>query len=185
MGKYIDSVAPNFRMHPVSAAIANVQIEHLEERLKHRCENMEYLSSRLEDIPGIRPPYISPDCGHAVHLIPLIYRSEELNGVPLETFRNALALEGLETSSYVGTPIHLRPRFQEHLFWGKGCPWTCEKAARRLEYKVGDCPEAEKRCSGEELVLSSVGFHVPCRDYLDQIVDAFRKVVNSALAGEL
>jgi hypothetical protein len=103
----------------------------------------------------------------------------------VEKFRNALALEGLETTSYVGTPIHLRPRFQERLFWGKGCPWECGHADRRVEYKEGDCPEAEKRCNGEELILSSVGLHVPCRDYLDQIADAFKKVAARALSGEL
>jgi len=185
MAKYIDSIAPNFRMHPVSAAIATIQLKHLEERLVHRRANFEYLSKQLEDIPGIRPPYVAPDCGHAVHMFPLIYKPDELNGTPVEKFRNALALEGLETTSYVGTPIHLRPRFQEKKFWGKGCPWDCGHASRVVEYKEGDCPEAEKRCNGEELILSSVGFHVPCGDYLDQIADAFKKVSARALAGQL
>ena len=185
LGKYIDSIAPNFRMHPVSAAIANVQLKHLDSRLAQRQKNFEYLTARLADIPGIKPTYVAPDCTHAVHMIPLTYKAEELNGVPLETFRNALALEGLETMSYVGRPIHLRPRLQERRFWGKGCPWSCSHAARPVEYGEGDCPVAEQRCSGEELVLSSVGFHVPCREYLDQIADAFRKVVKAALAGSL
>jgi len=185
LGKYTDSVAPNFRIHPVSAAIANIHIKHLDTRLAHRRENLEYLTSRLADIPGIKTTHIEPDCVHAVHLIPLTYNEDELNGVPLEKFRNALALEGVETTSYVGIPIHLRPRFQEHLFWGKGCPWSCGHAKRKVEYKKGDCPTAEKRCSGEELVLPSVGFHVPCHNYIDQIADAFRKVVNDALAGNL
>jgi len=185
LSKYIDSIAPNFRMHPLSAAIANVQLGHLDERLAHRIANMEYLSERLADIPGIKPTYVAPDCGHAVHMIPLTYKADELNGTPLEKFRNALALEGLETTSYVGTPIHLRPRFKEHRFWGKGCPWDCGHASRLVEYKEGDCPEAEKRCGGEELILQSVGFHVPCREYLDQIAEAFKKVVSRALGGQL
>jgi len=185
LSKYIDSIAPNFRMHPLSAAIANVQLGHLDERLAHRIANMEYLSERLADIPGIKPTYVAPDCGHAVHMIPLTYKADELNGTPLEKFRNALALEGLETTSYVGTPIHLRPRFKEHRFWGKGCPWDCGHASRLVEYKEGDCPEAEKRCGGEELILQSVGFHVPCREYLDQIAEAFKKVASRALGGRL
>jgi len=185
LSKYIDSIAPNFRMHPLSAAIARVQLKHLEERLAHRQANFEYLSEKLSDIPGIRPTYVAPECGHAVHMVPLTYKADELNGTSVEKFRNALALEGLETTSYVGTPIHLRPRFQERLFWGKGCPWECGHADRSVEYKEGDCPEAEKRCNGEELILSSVGLHVPCTDYLDQIADAFKKVAARALAGEL
>lgn len=183
--RYIDSVAPNFRMHPLSAAIAGIQLKRLDAWVAQRQENMRYLLSRLEDIPGIETTYIAPDCTHAVHMIPLTYVPEAMNGVPLETFRNALALEGVETTSYVGTPIHLRPRFMERRFWGKGCPWSCSHAARELVYKEGDCPVAEKRCSGEELILPSVGFHVPCRDYLDQLAEAFKKVVNKALAGEL
>jgi dTDP-4-amino-4,6-dideoxygalactose transaminase len=185
MGKYIDSISPNVRMHAVSAAIANVQLNHLDERLEHRRANFEYLSKLLEDIPGIRPTHVEPDCGHAVHMVPLTYKADELNGTPVEKFRNALALEGLETTSYVGTPIHLRPRLLEKHFWGKGCPWDCGHALRKVEYKEGDCPEAEKRCNGEELILSSVGFHESCRDYLDQIADAFKKTASRALAGEL
>jgi perosamine synthetase len=184
IGKYIDSIAPNFRMHPLSAAIARVQLKYLDERLEHRRANFEYLSEQLSDIPGIKPTYVAPDCGHAVHMIPLTYKADELNGMPLEEFRNALALEGLETTNYVGTPIHLRPRLTEGRFWGKGCPWECGHADRRVEYKKGDCPEAEKRCDGEELVLLSVGFHVPCRDYLDQIAAAFKKVAARALADD-
>ncbi|MBI5119316.1 DegT/DnrJ/EryC1/StrS family aminotransferase [Candidatus Poribacteria bacterium] len=185
LGKYIDSIAPNFRMHAVSAAIANVQLKRLDKWVVQRRKNLEYLTRALSDIPGIRPTCVAPDCEHAAHLIPLTYKADELNNVPLENFRNALALEGLETGSYVGTPIHLRPRFQEQRFWGKGCPWTCGHAERVVEYKKGDCPVAEKRCSGEELNLPSVGFHVPCNDYLDQIATAFKRAAKKALAGEL
>jgi perosamine synthetase len=185
LGKYIDSLNPNFRMHPVSAAIANVQLKHLDTWVAQRQKNLEYLNRQLADIPGIKPTYIAPNCTHAVHMIPLTYNASELNNVSLDTFQNALALEGVENRSYVGTPIHLRPRFQEHRFWGDGCPWTCGHAGRLVEYKKGDCPVAEKRCSGEELILPSVGLHVPCREYLDQIANAFKKVVNAALAGNL
>lgn len=183
--KYIDSIAPNFRMHAVSAAIANVQLERLDGWVAQRQKNLEYLTRALSDIPGIRPTYVAPNCTHGVHMIPLTYKEEELNGVKLGDFMNALALEGLETWSYVGTPVHLRPRFQENRVWGKGCPWTCRHAGRVVEYKKGDCPVAEKRCSGEELMVPSIGFHVPCSDYLDQVAVAFKKVANRALAGRL
>ncbi len=185
MGKYVDSIAPNFRMHPVSAAIAVIQLKHLDEWLRARQENLAYLSARLSDIPGITPTYVAPDCKHAGHLIPLTYKAADLNGTPLETFRNALALEGVENVSYVGKPIHLRPRLQERLFWGKGCPWTCSHSGKEIKYAEGDCPVAEKRCNGEELVLPSIGLHVPCKEYLDQISDAFKKVAARALAGGL
>ncbi|RJP15983.1 MAG: DegT/DnrJ/EryC1/StrS family aminotransferase [Candidatus Abyssobacteria bacterium SURF_5] len=185
LGAYIDSVAPNFRMHAVSAAIANVQLKHLDTWVAQRRKNLAYLTRSLSDIPGIRTTFVAPNCEHAVHIIPFIYKADELNNVPLEKFRNALALEGLETNSYVGTPIHLRPRFQERRFWGKGCPWSCGYAGRSIEYRKGDCPVAEKRCSGEELTLQSIGFHVPCTDYLDQIGAAFKKAANKALAGNL
>jgi dTDP-4-amino-4,6-dideoxygalactose transaminase len=184
LSTYVDSIAPNFRMHPVSAAIAKIQLRRLDTWMAQRRENFHYLSSRLADIPGIEPPYVSGDCEHGVHMVALTYKADELNRTPLEKFRNVLALEGVENASYVGTPIHLRPRLQERKFWGKGCPWDCGHASRLVEYKQGDCPVAEQRCSGEELTLPSVGFHVPCRDYLDQIADAFKKVVNTALAEE-
>lgn len=185
LGAYIDSIAPNFRMHPVSAAIANVQLKRLDTWVAQRRKNLDYVTRALSDIPGIKTTYVARDCEHGVHMVPLTYNAEELNNTPLETFRNALAIEGVETTSYVDTPIHLRPRLQERRFWGKGCPWTCAHAGRNVEYKKGDCPVAEKRCSGEELVLPSVGLHVPCDDYLDQIAASFKNVANKALAGNL
>lgn len=109
------------------------------------------------------------------------YVPEELGGLPREKFTAALGAEGLGAWVYVGTPIYLRPRHQEHkFFFGKGCPWECPFAARKYEYKKGDCPVAEHRAD-VDLVVGAFGAMVEdYRPLVDQYLMAIRKVAEHA-----
>ncbi len=61
--------------------------------------------------------------------------------------RKAVRAEGVNLASYVRTPIHLRPRFQDFEFFGKGYPWKIPFADQSLVYRPGDCPNAERFCA--------------------------------------
>lgn len=175
---YIDDVCWNYRIHPVEAAIARKELKYLDERNKIKQENMEYLSEGLRKISGIEPPYITPNCTHGYHMYPLTYKKEELEGLDREKFIAAINAEGVSLFHYVGLPIHLRARFQEHHYYGKGCPWECPFAKRRVVYKKGDCPVAEHRCKETELNLPGSPFVESCRELLDQIIRSFKKVTD-------
>lgn len=183
--RYIDDVCWNYRIHPVAAAIARIGLKYLDERNRIKRENMEYLNEGLGEIPGIEPLYIAPGCIHGYHMYSPTYKKEELEGLDREKFIAAIKAEGVPLFHYVGLPIHLRARFQEHHYYGKGCPWGCLFAKGKVVYKEGDCPVAEHRCRETELNLPGSPFVEPCRELLDQIISTFKKVTDPDNVREL
>jgi len=176
--RYIDSSAYNFRMHPLGAALAKERLTEIDEWNSKRTENCTYVNRSIQGLPGVRPTYVGPHRTHTYHMIGLSYEKDELGGLPRENFIRALQAEGLGIGRYVNTPIHLRPRFQDHYYYGKGCPWTCPFADRLVTYREGDCPVAEEFCSEHELTIYTGGLAVECKPLLDQIYQAFEKVTS-------
>lgn len=177
--KYIDSLIYTYRIHPLAAVIANVQLRHLDEWNAQRRRNAERLSRGLERIPGIEPPYVAPSCEHVYHIYSPTFVPAEVEGVSRRRYVEAVAAEGVPIGmGYVHTPIYLRARHQEHAyFYGKGCPWSCHFARRVVEYHRGDCPVTERRCDEQELTIGgSVAWLGDQTAMMDQYLDAFRKV---------
>jgi len=180
--RWIDAVAiPTYRIHPLSCAIALVQLKHLDEWNYWRNENAKYFSKGLKELPGIEPAYEAPDCFHVYHMYSPSYFSEKLGGLDRKRYVEALRAEGVSIGRYVGTPMYLSPRLQQHFFWGKGCPWSCKFAVREVNYKRGDCPVAEERCEKREIIVGSINWYgKEMRDLVDMYLEAFRKVTEQA-----
>ena len=53
-----------YRNHELPAALAQGQLQHLDELNATRIRNAEYLSGELGKIPGVIPPYCPPECKH-------------------------------------------------------------------------------------------------------------------------
>jgi perosamine synthetase len=176
--RYIDSSAYNFRMHPLAAALAKERLGMLNDRNSKREQNCKYILEGLSDVPGIEPCQAPDDREHTYHMMALAYDREGLGGLPRENFIKAMREEGLGIGAYVSVPIHLRPRFQDHYYYGRGCPWTCPFGDRVVTYKEGDCPVAEEFCRERELTIYTGGLAVDCPKLLDQIVGAFHKVAS-------
>jgi hypothetical protein len=109
-------------------------------------------------------------------MIPFRYRADQLGGFPRERYREAVRAEGVNLASYVRTPVHLRPRFQDFEFFGKGYPWKIPFADQSLVYRPGDCPNAERFCAEQELTLYSTPLCDASDDLIDQMAQAFAKV---------
>ena len=176
--RWIDSMAvPTYRIHPLSCAIAKVQLKHLDGWNYWRNEHAKYFSKELEEFAGIEPAYESPDCFHVYHMYSPSYHGEELAGLSRDGYIKALRAEGVSIGSYVNMPIHLRRRMQEHYYWGRGCPWSCKFAVREVNYRKGDCPVAEERCEKRELNIGSINWYSKeRRAIVDMYLEAFRKV---------
>ncbi len=168
-----------YRIHPLAAAMAKVQLKYLDQRNQVRKRNLDYLTKGLTGIRGIEPPYTAPYA--TVYWLNYLarYHAEELKGVPRDRFIEALRAEGV--SAYSGRvgylPLHWNPLFQEREFYGKGCPFDCPHAKRKVLYKIGDYPVAEQMYT--KLIGLST-FPNPCeRELLDQYIEAFQKVVSN------
>ncbi len=176
---YVDALGHTYRMHPLAAVIARSQLKHLDEWNEMRRRNAEYLSTLLSKIPGVEPPFVAPHCEHVYHQYSPSYFGEQLKGLPRERFIRALQAEGVPIWTYVNVPLHLRRRFQERKFYGKGCPFDCPHAGRRVEYREGDCPVAEERCKKRELNMGSTSWFVDLRPLMEQYAAAFQKVAEN------
>ncbi len=121
-----------YRINPVNAVIARQQMEHFEERNEIRQRNMDFLTEGLRGINGIRPPYTAPDVTRGGYYgYPIEYKSEELDGLPKETFLAALQAEGVEIDAERYPLLHLEPMFAEQNPVGNGWPWSFNEATRR------------------------------------------------------
>lgn len=174
----VDSLIYTYRISTFTAAIAYRQLDRLEELNTWRRRNMAALREQLADLPGIRPQALPADVDPAYHLCPWTFVADEVPGVARRQFMDALRAEGVPISgSYVGTPIHLRPIFQNKEWWlGNGYPWAAHPAGDSISYATGDCPVAEQRCAELDLMMGGSAWYQDLTPMVEQIGEAFRKV---------
>ena len=180
--RYIDSLIYTYRIHPLSAVIAGVQLKYLDQWNAERRASADRLSENLKEIPGIEPPFVAEGCEHVYHIYSPSFVPNEVEGISRQTYVKAVAAEGVPIGSgYVNVPIHLRPRHQDRqYFYGKSCPWSCKHARRDVTYQPGDCPNAEQRCVETELTIGgSTGWLGDQRPLIGQYVAAFKKVTGA------
>ncbi|HID07667.1 MAG TPA: DegT/DnrJ/EryC1/StrS family aminotransferase [Armatimonadetes bacterium] len=132
--RLMDSLIFTYRIHPLAAIIAGVQLNYLDEWNEQRRRNHELLSDGLGDMPGIEPVYTAPECTHVYHIYSPTFIPEEVEGISRDTYIKALQAEGVPIShGYVRMPIHLRPRMREKkYFFGRGYPWAVTPEGQAL-----------------------------------------------------
>lgn len=174
----IDSLAFNYRMHSMSAAMANSQLQYLEGWTLARGRNAMRLYDAVRDIPYVEvpPPLLETD-RHAYYNIPFTYRPDV---IPLsrDEFVQALKAEGVDGNVYVRVPLYLRPRFQNHDYFGRGYPWSI--AEEPVIYRKGDCPVAERIAKVEFQVNGN--YYEDAPELMAQVGAAMRKVGENATA---
>jgi len=174
---HIGEFCVNYRMHPLAAAVLEAALPKLDKFNAMRRRNALSLYERIAGVRGLEPAGISRDVEHVFHIIPFFYRSEQLDGAPRELWLRIARALGAPVGTYVGTPLHLRRRVQEHDYYGRGCPWDCPLGERRglPEPAAGSCPVAERHCAETELTMYGACFWKECDEALDQIALAFRR----------
>jgi len=187
--KYCDPAKPDqaptcfgfkYRMHPLAAAIARVQLRHLDDWTATRQRNMGYLTKRLAEVgDGIFEPAYEAPGTKRVWLNYICQYHADRGGVPRERFIEALRAEGVPASTgrmgYL--PVYWNPLYEERSMWAPGYPFDAPYVSRKVTYERGLCPEAERfwqRCVGLPV------FHHPCsQELLDEIAQAVGKVVRN------
>ena len=173
-----------YRIHPLAAAIARVQLKHLDEWTKIRRKNMCYITERLKEVGeehgGVfEPPYERPG-GERVWLNYICQYYADKSGVSRENFIKALNAEGLPTNpgrtGYL--PVYWNPLYQERVsIWKEGYPFDAPYVSRKVTYPKGLCPEAErffKRTVGLPVLHREAS-----RELLDEYVGAVVKVLRN------
>jgi perosamine synthetase len=172
-----------YRMHPLAAAIARVQLRHLDEWNSVRRHNMIYvtkaINEMIREIGGFfEPPYEAPNT-ERVWLNYICQYHSDKNGVPRERFIEALKAEGIpETGGRTGyLPVYWNPIYEERSVWARGYPFDAPYVSRKVTYGRGICPEAEKfwrRTVGLPVIHRRVS-----GDLLEEYVAAIAKVLRN------
>lgn len=148
-----------YRIHPLAAAIARVQLKHLDERNKKRNKNIEYLDAKLETLPGIRT-FKTPSYMKRVYYQHEIILEEEKFKVSKEKFVEALRAEGADVSGERYPLQHQQPIYKE------------------MNIPIEPLPITERI---RDKILSLPTFPQANIDLLDQYAEAFKKITTTYL----
>ena len=169
-----------YRMHQVSSAVGRVQLRHYRQRMEEIQRAMDYFWDLLEGAPGIRahrPPKGSGSTMGGWYSPHGLYVPEELGGLSVHRFCEAVRQEGVLTRPMVDRAMHLHPLLNEADIYGHGRPTRIAHADRDPRQPKGSLPVTES--------TPDRSFSIPWfKRYRPQIIKehaaAFRKVAEHA-----
>ena len=166
---------PKYRMNEFEAAALLGQWPGIIERFERRNENAAHLTSRLKDVPGIRPQklYDGTNSG-SWYLYPMSYRKEHFNDADRGKFLKAVAAEGVGLSPYIAKGLHREP-WIEHIL-GRPVYMKMFSRQRLEEYRRQvPCPVCDQVCK-EMVMIWASGPLLADKGDMDNIADAIIKV---------
>jgi perosamine synthetase len=172
-------MGPKYRVHSLAAVIANAQLKSVDKWIKLRGENLDYISAGLRGLRGIEPFYTAPECTRGGYYgYRVTYHPEQLNNIPVSRLIEALQAEGIDTQPERYHLLHRQKLYQGASYYEKttGYKWPYAPI-REIEYKDSDFPVA---VDIHPRLISLPTFTQPCREVLDQYIEAFHKVIENA-----
>lgn len=136
-----------YRMHQMSSAMGRVQLRHYRERMETIQKAMSHFWDLLEGVPGIkahRPPKDSGSTMGGWYAPHGLYRPEEIGGLDIKRFCEAVGAEGFETAPGANFPLHLHPVLNEVDVYGHGKPTRIANSNRDLRQGPGSLPVTER-----------------------------------------
>jgi dTDP-4-amino-4,6-dideoxygalactose transaminase len=169
-----------YRMHQMSSAMARVQLKYYKERMEEIQKAMNYFWDLLEGVPGIkphRPPKDSKSTMGGWYAAKGLYVPEELDGLDVARFCEAVRAEGVGTSYGANLLLHLHPILNDADIYGHGKPTRIANSDRDVRQPSDSLPVTE---SMPVRIYSIPWF----KHYRPQIIEehalAFRKVAENA-----
>ncbi|HZO87633.1 MAG TPA: DegT/DnrJ/EryC1/StrS family aminotransferase [Chthonomonadaceae bacterium] len=165
-----------YRMHQLSSAVGRVQLKYYDARCAEIRKAMNYFWDLLEGVPGIRAHRVDEKTGsnmagwYAAHGL---YRAEELGGLSLARFAEAVRAEGCPCSPGGNPPMHLHPLLNTCDVYGHGKPTRIANAACDVRQPHGSLPVSE---SIHRIAYSIPWFKKYRPALIAEYANAFRKV---------
>jgi len=168
-----------YRMHQMSSAVARVQLKYYDARNEEILGAMNYFWDLLEGAPGIRAHRPPKDSGSRMggwYAARGLYRAEELDGLSITRFCEAVSAEGAPCSPGCNKPLHLHPLFNTCDIYGHGKPTRIANTDRDVRQPPGSLPVSER--------ISATFYSIPWfKHYRPRIIEeyanAFRKVAEN------
>jgi dTDP-4-amino-4,6-dideoxygalactose transaminase len=170
-----------YRMHQLSSAVGRVQLKKYSAEMAEIDRAMNYFWDLLEGLPGIQPHRPPRDSGTTMggwYAARGLYRPEELEGLPVTRFCEAVRAEGAPCRPGCNTAVHLHPLFNTVDVYGQGRPTHVANLPDGvvLSQPPGSLPVSE---GIQERVLSVPWFKRYRRQIIEEYALAFRKTVES------
>lgn len=158
------------RIHPLAAALAHDQLARLDACLAGREEISAHLIRGLGRIPGLEVTPLPEGVKSSWYALTLTYRPDQLSGLSLHRFHEALVAEGATEFDLPGStrPLNQLPLYQHPSYLFPGYP------AVGSPYRPGDFPIAEK--AHLHTIKLPVWHREQDLKLADQYVSAARKV---------
>jgi len=121
------------RVNQFNSAIGLVQIKYYDTRIKEIRKAMNYFWDLLEDVPGLRAHRVNEDEGsnmagwYAAHGL---YKPEELGGLSVTRFCQAVRAEGVDCVTGCNRPLHTHSLFNTADIYNQGKPTRIANASR-------------------------------------------------------
>jgi len=168
-----------YRMHQMSSAVGRVQLKHYDQQMAEIQKAMHYFWDLLEGVPGIRPHRPPKGSGSTMggwYAAKGLYRREELGGLSLTRFCEAVRAEGAPASPGANSPLHLHPLFHTVDVYGHGKPTVIAHAKRDVRQPRGSLPVSE---SIPGSVFSIPWFKHYRPEIIEQYAAAYRKAAEN------
>jgi len=169
-----------YRMHQLSSAMGRGQLKHYGERMEKIQKAMNYFWDLLDGVPGIKAHRPAKDSGSTMggwYAARGLYRAEEIGGLDVAKFVEAVEAEGTECGAGANIPLNLHPVFNTVDVYGDGKPTRLAFADRDLRQPAGSMPVAE---SIPTTVVKIPWFKHHRPEVIEQHAAAFRKVAENA-----
>jgi dTDP-4-amino-4,6-dideoxygalactose transaminase len=178
-----------YRMHQLSSAVGRVQLAKYPAELAEIDRAMNRFWDLLADVPGIRARRPPRDSGLTMGgwYSPIgLYRPDELGGLSVRRFCEALTAEGVPSRPGANRALHLHPLFNEIDVYGDGRPTRLAQLPDGVDVRQppGSLPVTEGM---PEHVFSVPWFKHDRPDVIQVYATAIRKVVDrhqELLAGD-
>ena len=169
---WLGTAGLNYRMHPLSAALALSQWPRFPEHLEARRRWAYVLSEALPRELPIRPLSLAePASWTAGHRLLLRYEADEMAAVPIEWLRQALAAEGVR--------VAVRPLYPplNHLPFFRGMPAPPQALWAGANWEQsGELLWAQTWCEGEIALTTGEATGSGWEIEIEEVVAAFVKV---------
>jgi dTDP-4-amino-4,6-dideoxygalactose transaminase len=175
---YSGTRGSNLRLPEFQGRLLIAQMTRVVEQTQRRTDNANYLTKRLNEIPGIKPAKLYEGTTRsAYHLYMFRYDAAQFAGLDKGKFMAALNAEGVPCSGGYGmmnkdayvTALAENPHFLK--VYG-------EKRMKNWLEQTLNCPQNDKVC--EQAVWFTQTTLLGTRTEMDQIVEAVRKIQKHA-----
>jgi dTDP-4-amino-4,6-dideoxygalactose transaminase len=106
-----------FRMHPLSAALARVQLRRLKKRNESGVKQVRSLNDRLIQLPGLHDQKSRPDAQRLYYDANVLFIDPAAAGMSRATAVKALRAEGVHASEFVYPLQHKMAIYREKQWW--------------------------------------------------------------------